>query len=90
MIFCYYYNNNQDCPFGKNCIFSHDDSDDCKFGKACERLMCMYKHPENEITDDNDESENENENEYIDETVEDDVSDNDDNLNSSELQPVYD
>ena len=57
-IFCYFYNNNKDCPYDDQCIYMHEESEDCKFGKSCERKMCMYRHDDaKEESDDEDESE---------------------------------
>ena len=55
IIYCHYFNNDKECPFGDLCIYEHEDSVKCKFGKACERLRCMYKH--NAEDDDNDDDE---------------------------------
>ena len=55
IIYCHYFNNDKECPFGDLCIYEHEDSDKCKFGRACERFMCMYKH--NDEDDENDCSE---------------------------------
>ena len=53
IIYCHYYNNDKECPFGDNCLYEHEESEKCKFGKGCERLMCMYRH--NDEDDENDE-----------------------------------
>ena len=29
-------------------FFLHEDSEMCKYGKLCERMLCMFKHQENE------------------------------------------
>ena len=58
IIFCHYYNNDKDCPFGDVCIFEHDEAENCKCGKVFERRKCMYSHTgkedENENNEDND------------------------------------
>ena len=60
IIYCHYFNNDKECPYGDRCIYEHDDSDKCKFGKTCERLMCMYKHnDDNDENDDKDGDDNE-------------------------------
>ena len=55
IIFCHYYNNDKDCPFGDVCIFEHDEAENCKYGKACERRMCMYSHTDEEDENESDE-----------------------------------
>ena len=47
-LYCHFYNNDKECPYGDECIFMHEDSDECKFGKGCERTLCMYKHESGE------------------------------------------
>ena len=44
IIFCHYYNNDKECPFGDYCLYEHKESEKCKFRKGCERIMCMYRH----------------------------------------------
>ena len=40
--FCYFYNNDLECPHDAQCIFLHENSGSCKYGKRCEREKCMY------------------------------------------------
>ena len=47
-LFCHFFNNNKTCPYSKECIFLHQDSPICKYGKKCERMLCMFKHEEDE------------------------------------------
>ena len=62
-IFCYYFNNDYDCPYDDQCVFAHDESSACKFGQQCERIMCMFKHDGRDVSDDEDENENDEESE---------------------------
>ena len=66
IIFCHYYNNDKECPFGDICIFEHDEAENCKYGKACERKMCMYSHNADENEDNCDEENENKEFSYID------------------------
>ena len=52
VLYCHYYNNDKECPFGDVCIFEHEESEKCKYGKGCERQMCMYTHDEEDEIDD--------------------------------------
>ena len=60
-IFCHYINNDKDCPYDDQCIFSHDESPECKFGQGCERIMCMFQHDERDVSDDEEDEELEEE-----------------------------
>ena len=42
--FCYFYNNDKECPHGEKCIFLHEDAGFCRYKKLCERNKCMFKH----------------------------------------------
>ena len=44
ILYCHYFNNHKQCPYEENCIFMHKDSELCKYGNSCERILCMYKH----------------------------------------------
>ena len=59
IIYCHYYNNGKECPFGDVCIFEHEESDKCKYGQACERIKCMYSHDENDNEDNEDDEDGE-------------------------------
>ena len=65
-LFCQYYNNRMDCPYGTKCVFLHDDAPLCRYGARCERINCMFKHiileysSDDEDETDDDESEVEN------------------------------
>ena len=48
-LFCHFFNNNKTCPYSKDCIFLHQDSPICKYGKKSERMLCMFKHEEDEV-----------------------------------------
>ena len=67
ILFCHYYNNNKECPFGEECIFDHEESGECRYGKACEREMCMFTHDDknNDETSDNYDDDNDAEVEKI-------------------------
>ena len=54
IIYCHYYNNEKECPFGYFRIYEHNEADKCNFGKACERVMCMYKHNDEDTENDGD------------------------------------
>ena len=41
--------NNKTFPYSKDCIFLNQDSPICKYGKKCERMLCMFKHEEDEV-----------------------------------------
>ena len=43
-LYCHYYNNDKECPYGDECIFMHEESENCKYGKTCDRVMCMFRH----------------------------------------------
>ena len=30
-LYCHYYNNDKECPYGDECIFMHDESENCKY-----------------------------------------------------------
>ena len=62
VIYCHYFNNDKECPFGDVCIYEHDESDECKYGKACERLMCMYRHKCQDEENDDDEDDDRDDN----------------------------
>ena len=47
-MYCHYFNNKKACPFKEECILLHEDSEMCKYGKSFERMLCMFKHEENE------------------------------------------
>ena len=66
-LYCHYFNNNKDCPFGDQCIFLHEESQNCKYGKACERTMCMYKHEDSDGDDDGENTDDEEDEESEDE-----------------------
>ena len=79
-IFCHYYNNNKECPFKSECIFSHSQSKECVYGNECERFYCMFRH-ENHFHDTEENTEEDNEEE----------TENDENcdiVRISEIEPV--
>ena len=43
-LYCHFFNNEKDCPYGVNCVFLHEPSSQCKYGNLCERNYCMFKH----------------------------------------------
>ena len=68
---CHYFNNEKSCPYEEvGCMFDHNISEKCKFFKICRRPMCQYRH---EIT-----------NEDIDESIINDVENNDDEEDESD------
>ena len=77
-LYCYFYNNNLECPRDAQCIFLHDNSGICKYGKRCEREKCMYKHTI-DVTEEYDDEENDIV-ETDDETENDGKGENDDNV----------
>ena len=58
-LFCYFYNNNLECPRDAQCIFLHEQSENCKYSKRCEREKCMYKHTY-DISEEYNDEENDN------------------------------
>ena len=46
-LFCYFYNNNEECPHGDE-KFLYEDSEPCKYGKQCAQNLCMFKRAEND------------------------------------------
>ena len=56
IIYCHYYNNGKECPFGDYCLYEHDESEKCKYGQACERMKCMYRHDDEDNESDGDRS----------------------------------
>ena len=70
-LFCYFFNNDKDCPYQEECIFLHEESEVCKFGKTCDRVMCMFRHDfDNGIDERNEQPEeaignNNDANEYV-------------------------
>jgi hypothetical protein len=83
-IFCHYINNDKDCPYDDQCIFSHEESPECKFGSECERIMCMFQHEERDVSDDEDDDASE------DESVEengDDTEDKSELIKITDLEP---
>ena len=86
-LFCHYYNNQKECPFGDDCIFLHEDSSVCKYRKSCERINCMFKHEIDSIDANegckDDEDNNPDENIFdVEECNENDESDNDETVDS--------
>ena len=59
IIYCHYYNNGKECPFGDVCIFENEELEKCKYGQACERIKCMYSHDENDNEDNEDDEDGE-------------------------------
>ena len=52
-IYCHFYNNNLECQFGEEkCAFVHEESEVCRYGEECERDMCMFKHFETSVNED--------------------------------------
>ena len=43
-LYCNFYTNEQECPFGDNCIFIHENSENCKYEGLFERSNCMHRH----------------------------------------------
>ena len=80
-IFCFYYNNNRECPFKTECIFAHERSKECVYGNECERFYCMFRHDQHfqDCDENNEEEEN-------------DASECEDQINGtvrlSEIEPV--
>ena len=85
-IFCYYFNNDYDCPYDDQCIFAHDASPVCKFGRECERIMCMFKHDGRDVSDDENEDDEESEDES-DEENKDEKRSGKDLIKITELEP---
>ena len=67
-LYCYYFNNDQECPFDDKCIFLHEESEDCKFGELCERNFCMFQHGDNDSS--SEEGEDESDDNVEDENLE--------------------
>ena len=84
-LYCYFYNNNQQCPNGEECVFLHEDSAMCKYMKNCEREYCMYKHKDDhEIAEEIDGNTDEPSEEDVDDDDIHDAGENDDDDNETD------
>ena len=42
---CYYFNNEQDCPFQSvGCEFRHELSRQCRYATSCRKTKCQFRH----------------------------------------------
>ena len=52
--FCYYFNNNQKCPYNEiGCMFKHEVSSPCWL-KQCTRNLCQYQHSDASVDESTD------------------------------------
>ena len=43
--FCHYFNNYKDCPWDKDCRYSHEYAKNCSDDGDCRRKLCPFQHP---------------------------------------------
>ena len=68
-LYCHYYNNDKECPYGDECIFMHEESENCTYGKTCDRVMCMFRHNAEGDSDDESEESGTNQNDVSSENI---------------------
>ena len=90
-LFCHFYNNRIDCPYGTKCVFKHEDAPLCRFGARCERINCMFKHIILEYSNDDEDDEDETDEDETDEdesVVDDNPADGDTDVAIREIETV--